>query len=222
MSKETLGSQRLLQIAVNHKPELLLSALRRSGAVGRREALAWLSPLAPLHTEYKDAAALSRLGLAAKLQTPLASFWPNRGCVWDGLALAAARPILVEAKAHIPEAVSPPSGAKSPKSVELIASSLGRAKKHYGPRSQAIWGSLFYQYANRLAYQYFLRELNGIPSSLVFLYFTNATDMDGPSSEQEWHGAIRLMHAVLGVPADLTQHGVHHAFVDARLLLDAG
>jgi hypothetical protein len=219
MGKETLGSQRLLQVAVNRKPELLLSALRRSGAIGGREPLSWLSPLAPTYTEYKDGAALSQLGL--NLKTPLNTFWPSRGPVWDGLALAGERPVLLEAKAHIPEAVSPPSKATNPASAQLIATSLALAKKHYGPRSQATWGSIFYQYANRLAYQYFLRQLNGVPSSLVFLYFTNATDMDGPSTEQEWHGAIRLMHSVLGLPADLAQHGVHHAFVDSRLLLDA-
>src|SRR5690606_33336190 len=126
-----------------------------------------------------------------------------------------------EAKAHIPEAVSPSSGAKNQVSVDLITSALGQAKNHYGPRGRGTWGSVFYQYTNRLAYQYFLRQLNDIPSSLVFLYFTNAADMDGPSTEQEWHGAIRLMHAVLGIPSDLSNHGVHHAFVDARLLLDA-
>jgi hypothetical protein len=221
MGKETLGSQRLLQVAVNHKPELLLSALRRCGAVGCREPLTWLSPLAPSYTEFRDGAALSQLRLNGRLLTPLSEFWPSRGPVWDALALAAERPILLEAKAHIPEAASPPSQAKSATSAELIANSLARAKKHYGSRHPMPWGQIFYQYANRLAYQYFLRQLNGVSSSLVFLYFTNATDMDGPSTEQEWHGAIRLIHSVLGLSADLSQHGVNHAFIDARLLLDA-
>ena len=48
------------------------------------------------------------------------------------------------------------------------------------PRSKEDWNGLFYQYRNRLAFQYFLRRLNGIDSSLVFLYFANAVDMDGP------------------------------------------
>lgn len=216
------GSQRLLQLAVNHRPELLLSALRKSGAVERRESLRWVSPLATEnHREYRDGAALERLGLDQRLQKPLAEFWPARGCVWDALGVAGEeRPILVEAKAHIPEAVS--SGTRaSEKSLAQIEGSLAAARRHFGPRSKAVWTGQFYQYANRLAHQFYFRKLNGVKSSLVFLYFTNAVDMDGPATEQEWHGPSRLIHAVLGLPADLSSLGVHHAFVDARQLADA-
>jgi len=102
----------------------------------------------------------------------------------------------------------------------LIEQSLKRTRKHLAPGSRAEWNSIFYQYANRLAYQFFLRKLNDIESSLVFFYFTNAVDMDGPSTEEEWKGAIRLTHAALGVPADLTRFGVYKAFLDARQLTD--
>jgi hypothetical protein len=44
-TSNTYGSQKLLQVAVNKRPELLLSALRRSGTVGRRESVEWVSPL---------------------------------------------------------------------------------------------------------------------------------------------------------------------------------
>jgi hypothetical protein len=216
------GSQRLLQLAVNHRPELLLSALRRSGAIGRRESLRWVSPLASEnHCEYRDGAALEKLGLGQRIRKPLAEFWPARGCVWDALAVAGElRPVLIEAKAHIPEAVSPGTRA-SERSRALIEGSLALAKRHFSPRSKADWTGHFYQYANRLAHQFYFRTLNGIESSLVFLYFTNAVDMDGPATEEEWHGASRLIHAVLGLPADLSSFGVHHAFVDARQLADA-
>jgi hypothetical protein len=222
MSALTMGSQRLLQIAVTHRPERLLSAMRRAGAVGRRESLDWVSPLAAEeYREFKDAAALEKLRLIGKLRVPLSDFWPSRGCVWDGLALAATdRPVLVEAKAHIPEAASPPSQA-SEKAMLLIIRSLTLARRHYAPRSKADWHKVFYQYANRLAYQFYLRQLNGIDSSLVFLEFTNAADMDGPTSEQEWNGATRLIHHLLGLPADLTKFGIFHAYLDARELLDA-
>jgi len=120
--------------------------------------------------------------------------------VWDGLAIAGGvRPFLLEAKAHIPEAASPASRA-TPASKILIDTSLTAARRFYAPRSKSDWSGLFFQYANRLAHHYFLRERNGIASSLVFLYFTNATDMDGPASEAEWHGAVRLIHAALGLP----------------------
>jgi hypothetical protein len=58
-------------------------------------------------------------------------------------------------------------------------------------------------------------------SILVFLYFLNADDMLGPMSEEEWHGAVRLIHAVLGLPKALRSHGIFDAFLDTRLLQDA-
>ena len=84
-----------------------------------------------------------------------------------------------------------------------------------------MWSNVFYQYANRLAHHYFLTEANGLPSALVFLYFVNAYDMLGPMSEEEWHGAVRLIHAVLGLPKDLKRYGVFDAFLDVRLLKEA-
>ncbi len=50
----------------------------------------------------------------------------------------------------------------------------------------------------------------------MFLDFFNAEDVQGPESEAEWRGATRLIHPLLGLPPDLTKHGVFHAFVDAR------
>jgi hypothetical protein len=94
-------------------------------------------------------------------------------------------------------------------------------RRHYAPRAKANWSGLFYQYANRLAHQYFLRERNRLSTKLVFLYFVNADDVDGPMSEAEWHGASRLIHAALGLPKDLREFDVFEAFVDARLLNDA-
>lgn len=218
----TLGSQRLLQLAVNRRPELLKSALRKSGALGRRESISWESPLeSENYREYRDRAALSRLGVDKRLAVPLTDFWPARGPVWDALGCTGVgKAMLVEAKAHIPEAASPGTKA-SPVSRELIERSLHATRKHLAPRSSAVWTGTFYQYANRLAYQYFLRELNQIESVLVFLGFTNAADMDGPTTEEEWRGATRLLHAVLGLPANLEGFGVYHAYIDARLLTDA-
>jgi hypothetical protein len=95
------------------------------------------------------------------------------------------------------------------------------SRLYVDPRSGLNWSGLFYQYTNRLAYQFYFQSLNGLQSSLVFLYFTNAVDMDGPATEEEWHGASRLIHAVLGLPVDLSSFGVYHAFVDARQLADA-
>ena len=221
MSKlsNTVGSQRLLLMAVNAYPDLLQASLEEAGAIEEGETVEWVSPLAREGgAEYRDAAALKKLGLHDRLTSPLTEFWPARGPVWDGLAMTSnGRSLLLEAKAHIPEMASP--GTKASEESRLkIEQSLEIARKHYAPRASAAWTSTFYQYANRLAFQFFLRGLNGVDSRLVFLSFINATDVGGPMTIEEWHGATRLLHAVLGLPADLRDFGVYHAFVDAKAM----
>ena len=216
------GSQKWLQIAVNETPEVLINALRRSGAAGPEVSLTWHSPLkAEGFLEYRDQAALTKTRIS-KLKRPLDQFWPNRGPVWDALGITSeGHPLFIEAKAHIPEAATSSTKASSAESRALIHQSLTEARRFYAPRATVDWSDFFYQYANRLAHQYFFRQVNGVPSILVFLYFVNATDMSGPTSEQEWHGAVRLIHAVLGLPPDLRSHGIFDAFVDVKLLNDS-
>jgi len=219
---ETQGSRYLLRKAVNQQPELLRSALRETGAIGPRDNVAWQSPLVDdargKYREYKDGAAIRLLGLEKRIRAPLADFWPSRGPVWDALGtISDERPLLIEAKAHIPEAVSRIS-ASSKSSINLGGKGLALARKRYSRKSHADWTAPFYQYANRLAYQFWLREQNGVKSSLVFLYFLNATQMKGPATKLEWQGVTRLIHGVLGLPADLAHFGVYDAFMDARQL----
>lgn len=219
MKSEAHGSKYLLRKAVNKMPVLLRSALQESGALGRDENIVWHSPMAAeKYKEYRDGAAVRALDLEKHITVPLAQFWPSRGPVWDALGTSGGdRPILVEAKAHIPEAISRIK-ASSRASIELINKSLTLVRKHYTRKNKTDWSSPFYQYSNRLAYHLWLRKQNGINSRLVFLYFLNAEQMKGPATKQEWQGAIRLIHAVLGLPADLAQFSVHDAFLDARRL----
>jgi hypothetical protein len=221
MKAETQGSQYFLRKGVNQQPALLRDALRESGALHVREDVSWHSPLlAESHQEYRDGAAVKALGLEERIVAPLADFWPSRGPLWDALGTSSQeRPILVEAKAHIPETVSREK-ATAAMSKRRIGASLALARSYYTRKSESDWGTPFYQYANRLAYQFWLRKQNGILSSLVFLCFTNAAAMNGPSTKQEWQGAIRLVHAVLGLPPDLSVFGVYHAFLDANQLAE--
>jgi hypothetical protein len=65
------------------------------------------------------------------------------------------RSLLLEAKAHIPQKASP--GTKASEESRLkIERSLEIARQHYAPRASASWTSTFYQYANRLAFQFLL------------------------------------------------------------------
>lgn len=212
------GSQKWLQISVNRKREILLDALRESRAVDEQTQVTWHSPLEEeSFREYRDNAALKKAGID-KLREPLHEFWPLRGPVWDAIGITSKKgSLFVEAKAHIPEAASPATKA-SPESKRLIDQSLANARSFYAPKATAAWSSVFYQYANRLAYQYFLKERNQLQSTLVFLYFLNDNQMHGPTSKEEWKGAVSLIHAVLGIPKDLSSHGVFDAFLDTKLL----
>jgi hypothetical protein len=108
---------------------------------------------------------------------------------------------------------------KCPRSPTKVVGHLGCKIVRNGVR---MFGASFEsRRANRLAHHYFLKQINGVPSVLAFLYFVNADDMLGPMSEEEWRGAVRLIHAVLGLPKDLSSYGVFDAFLDARPLQDA-
>lgn len=215
----TAGSQRWLQIAIHKHTEIINNAFHKGVGIALNDEIEWVSPL---HTdqfkEYRDMEALRKLGVQSFAHKRLNEFWPNRGPVWDALARTSSGEfIFVEAKAHIPEAASPRSKA-SPKSLELIQQRLAEARRFYAPKATAEWSGIFYQYANRLAHHYFFHTINKLRSHLVFLYFINATDVNGPTTESEWVGAIRLLHIVLGLSSGKLPEGVHDVFLDVDLL----
>ncbi|MCC7017844.1 MAG: hypothetical protein IT564_11645, partial [Rhodospirillales bacterium] len=117
------GSQRWLQVAVARAPELLDDAFREAGAIDQDETLAWCSPLAITQfSEFRDERAFEAMGIAEFPVKSLEEFWPRRGPVWDGLAVSSKQNfILVEAKAHIPEALSPPSQAGEASKKRILA-----------------------------------------------------------------------------------------------------
>lgn len=211
------GSQRLLQMAVAHAPHVLQRALQHAGVVEADETVDWRSPLLKQgFAEYRDRSALRCLGIGSLPIRALQEYWPKRGPVWDGLAVTSrGNLLLIEAKAHIPEAASPGTKATG-ESLDRIKAALVEARSYYSAKAVSPWDGTLYQYANRLAFQYFISVANKLPTRLVFLDFYAATDVQGPESIDEWRGATRLLHALLGLPADLTRHGVFHAYADAR------
>jgi hypothetical protein len=104
------GSKKWLQIAVNRAHSLLDNALRQTEAIGPLDTVEWKSPLkSDGFTEYRDTAALRLINADPLPKLTLAEFWPPRGPAWDALGVSSVGTrILVEAKAHIPEAASPP------------------------------------------------------------------------------------------------------------------
>ena len=183
----------------------------------------WRSPIAgDDFREYRDARflkALDLLALQPKLvggaKTP-AGFWPARGPVWDALAVdSSGLRILVEAKAHIPEIVSMKGcSATAQPSIKLIRKRFDQVKTALRVSTQADWTGPLYQHANRISHLWWLRQ-QGVDAHLVFLYFLNADEVDGPTATASWEGAIKLEEKLLGLRKDhALRDYVHHVFFD--------
>lgn len=208
----TKGSLKWVQVMVNHHPHLLSQAI--GAAIGvPPDAIEWVSPLtSDGYAEYRDQGFLDRLGIILD-RHPLSNFWPSRGPQWDALGRAGDRVILVEAKAHLAELLSPPSQA-SPASLGRIRASLNLVKASLGVPPEIDWTGRYYQYANRLAHLFLIRHLNHVPAELVHLCFLNDQEMKGPTDAEEWQRALEEVHAALRIiDTPLLQH-MHHVFVD--------
>ena len=208
------GSQKWLQLLVNRAPHLLDRALAGPLNFTGSDKITWLSPRAEDdYAEYHDEAFLARIGVEPR-SYPLSGFWPPRGPQWDALGRTSRNePLLVEAKAHIPELLSPPCQAGG-RSMSVIRASLDRVKRAVGSRGTADWCSTYYQYTNRLAHLYFLRTIHRIPAYLVSVYFLNDAAMAGPQAAEEWAGALRLVHAQLGIDRERLAKAFGSAVID--------
>ena len=214
------GSQRWLQLVVNRCPTLIDEAIGEAISLDRGETIEWLSPLeSDAFTEYRDHAFLDRLGITPQ-HRQFKDFWPPRGPGWDGLArTSGGRCILIEAKANVPEFDSSSTGA-SKKSLPLIKEALEETRGFLRISSETDWTRCFYQYANRLAHLYFLKEVNNIDATLVFVYFVGDTTVSGrePISREGWEAAIGLATHHLGVRthAQWIRDNVADVFVDVN------
>lgn len=213
------GSQRWLQVLVNEAPELLLEALRAPLGLDDRAEISWRSPLASEgYREYRDRVALRRLGVYSLPHRSIGSFWPSGGPKHDAIGkVSDGRLLFLEAKANIPEALSSRTMA-TPASRRLIEKSLKEARQFYIPGSKADWTGVGYQMANRLAFLYLFRELNALPAHMVFLYFYNCKEVDGPTSPQAWKKTILYLHHRLGLPEEFHPPGLVSVFFDVSRL----
>lgn len=214
------GSEKWLQIAVNDCQQSLYCPIASKLAV-RLSWIEWLSPLREDgFTEYSDRRFIERLDVVLE-NRPLNTFWPRRGPEWDALGRTDnGHLLLVEAKSHVAEMQGPGSSAKSKKSIDRIVESFRETQHYIGADDSVNWlTSSYYQYANRLAHLFLLRELNGLPAYLVMLYFLNDTEQGGPPEVAEWGDAIVREEKALGIshPHPLSDF-IIDAFVDVREL----
>jgi hypothetical protein len=211
------GSQKWIQKLVNEKPQLLNSLILSNRFVAEKDEIQWLSPLKEDgYAEYRDEACLKLLNITLRAY-PLDDFWPKNGPQWDALGRnISGKLFLVEAKSHIPELISTLK-ASNPASADKILRSLEQTRKSFGSKTDFDWSQTFYQYANRLAHVDLLRR-NGLSAYLLFVYFLNDSEMNGPKTSDEWKGAIRLVHSCLGLREHLLKDFVADLFIDVKNL----
>lgn len=213
MDRAERGSQKLIQDLVNFNGDLLAGMIRQSlPQLGAKEII-WLSPLQEDDfAEYRDRLFLDRLGLQEQAEA-LRKFWPARGPQWDGLGRTTdgSMYFLIEAKANIPELISN-CGAKSPASREKIEASLQRARQWLNATPHISWTTGFYQYANRLAHLFFLREVAQVNAFLICLYLVHDTTHQSTELEQ-WKGALQLQKELMGLPRGSLRNLVFTVFV---------
>ena len=205
-AKAAKGSQHWLLHLVETAPG-------RLDAAAGFGTLEWLSPRAEDgFAEYRDAAYLDRLGV--ELTTvPLDTFWPAGGPVWDGLAHASyGASILIEAKSHVSEMRSN-CEATSPESRAMIEKAFAMTKAAFDVDPDIDWCTDHYQYANRLAHAYLMKELNNVPTELVFLYFVGDSEVNGPATRKEWESAVMEAQDRLGILGQLPRY-VRDVFID--------
>lgn len=202
------GSLRWIQQLVNQYPHVLNESI----GIGPVE---WRSPLADDgFAEYRDQAFLDRLGILLP-KRQLKDFWPSGGPQWDALGRASCGAIvLVEAKAHVSELLSPPTQATD-RSADIIRRSLSEAAADLGASPGTDWSRRFYQYGNRLAHAWFLSHVNKLPVKLAFVHFIGDAEMDGPSNRREWEAALTVLHEALGLRGRLPPY-VAETFIDVR------
>jgi hypothetical protein len=111
--------------------------------------------------------------------------------------------------------VSSGTGAKNPQSINKIRNSLDEVKKYLNISNDIDWTGIFYQYVNRIAHLYYLREKNQIKAHLLFIYFINDVTVHGPKTKDEWLGAIQTMECYLGLAKKhKLRKYIHDIFID--------
>lgn len=213
----TKGSLKWIQVLINKFPSFLDNEICAEFNLTEKD-IKWLSPLiSDGFAEYRDDAFMQLLGLSEHVDK-LRDFWPIRGPRWDALGkLTPSGPyFLVEAKANIQELMSK-SQAKSQESISQIRESLHKTQVFLNCESSIDWMTGFYQYANRVAHLYFLRELCDIDAYLVFVYFLNDFTHI-PTSKDEWRGAIQVQKQIMGLTRHRLQNHIGEVFIDVKLV----
>lgn len=138
-----------------------------------------------------------------------ASCWPTSGNNqnWDAVGWwgepAGKQPVLVEAKANLPEIYSD-CKAKSQTSCTQIEKRLREAAAKLGVVDVSNWKNRNYQLANRLAVLHILHE-RGYHAHLLLLYFVGDRQFPSrpaPSTVGDWAQPLTTQKTEMGLPAN--------------------
>ena len=141
-------------------------------------------------------------------------FWPAGGPVWDAAGIVGGGGdrgfgvVLIEAKAHAAELLSPRMKPSSYAVDEQRRAAVDEAKLAYGVDPSVSWTLTYYQLANRLAFLYYLRMRRKQQAWLVNLYFygdsfpSGGKDVVGPTDPSGWYEPISEAKRALGLGVD--------------------
>jgi hypothetical protein len=222
LKEKPKGSQKWIQDIINICPELLNGLIQQKFTSLSGREICWKSPLKEDDfSEYRDTAFLENINLQ-ELVAELKKFWPKNGPQWDALGRTSDGRafILIEAKANVPEIVSS-CGATDKESQKTISERLYETQRWLNCRAPRFdWKYGFYQYANRLAHLYFLREKSNKEAYLVFLYFVDDPTYK-PTSQEAWNSALKLQEKLMGLSAGSLRHrGIIDLFINTSDILE--
>lgn len=211
------GSLKWIQTLINDKPEIIDTLIANKFEELATEKIKWLSPLKnDGYAEYRDSSFIKLVGLDP-IEIQLEKFWPKRGPQWDALGVTEnKRILLVEAKANTRELESGGTRAKEI-SKQLIDESLAELKEFLDIINDVNWSAKYYQYTNRLANLYYLREKCNVEAYLVNIYFINDITHIA-KTEEEFELALKKLKKRLGIEINGLQRFISEIFIDVSEL----
>lgn len=207
------GSLKCIQDLINNNPSYINSLINQKFEEFAGEEIIWVSPLKKDdYSEYRDDSFINKIGLNSN-EIKLAEFWPKRGPQWDALAkTTSGKVILVEAKANIPEIKSQGTKAKEV-SKNLIDKSLAEVKQFLEITNEANWSNTYFQYTNRIAHLYYLREKCKVPAYLINIYFVD--DKTHIATKREgFELALKKLKSHLGVESHKLDNYMSELFIN--------
>lgn len=150
-------------------------------------------------------------------------FWPQTGNVqnWDAVAKVMNRGneewLLVEAKSHLGEEKSD-CGAVADESKTMIKRVFSEVKKYLGVDDKQDWESKYYQYANRIAFLYFLQRHNN-SAHLLFIYFLGDQFPEKicPQNQSEWDETLKAQDDHICLPLNNPfSDRIHKLFLNVK------